>query len=55
MSRFDGQLADDGGMSCFTLGQITLPDKKIKSYNYQFLCVGRLINILVYLLLQHLT
>ena len=37
----------------FTLGSITLPDKKIKSNNYQFLCVGRLINILVYFLLRH--
>ena len=32
----------------FTSGSITLPDKKIKSNNYQFLCVGRLINVLVY-------
>ena len=37
----------------FTLGSITLPDKKIKSNNYQVLCVGRLINILVYFLLRH--
>ena len=29
----------------FTLGSITLSGKKIKSNNYQVLCVGRLINI----------
>ena len=40
--------------AAFTLGSITLLDKKIKSYNSQFLCVwggggggGRWINILV--------
>ena len=38
----------------FTLGSITLPDKKIKSNNYQLLCVGRLINTFVYFLLRHL-
>ena len=38
----------------FTLGSITLPDKKIKFNNYQILCVGRLINVLVYFLLIHL-
>ena len=37
-----------------TLGSITIHEKKIKSNNYQFLCVLRLINILVLLLLQHL-
>ena len=37
-----------------TLGLITLQDQKIKSNNYHFLCVGRLINILVLFLLQHL-
>ena len=37
-----------------TLGSITRHDKKIKSNNYQFLCVLRLINILVLFLLQHL-
>ena len=37
-----------------TLGLITLHVQKIKSNNYQFLCVGRLINILVLFLLQHL-
>ena len=37
-----------------TLGLITLEDKKIQSNNYLFLCVGRLTNILVYFLLQHL-
>ena len=37
----------------FTLGLITLQDK-IKSNNYHFLCVARLINILVLFLLQHL-
>ena len=31
----------------YTLGLITLQDQKIKSNNYHFLCVGRLINILV--------
>ena len=36
-----------------TLGLITLQDQKIKSNNYHFLCVGRLINILVLFLLQH--
>ena len=37
-----------------TLGLITLQDQKIKSSYYDFLCAGRLINILVLLLLQHL-
>ena len=37
-----------------TSGLITLEDKKIHSNNYHFLCVGRLINILVLFLLQHL-
>ena len=37
-----------------TLGLITLQDKKIKSNNYHFLCVGRLINILVLISVQHL-
>ena len=37
-----------------TLGLLTLQDKKIISNNYQFLCVGRLINILVLFLLQYL-
>ena len=37
-----------------TLVPITLQDKKIKSNNYQFLCVRRLINILVLFLLRHL-
>ena len=37
-----------------TLGSITLHDKKIKSYNYPFLCVLRLIYILVIFLLRHL-
>ena len=37
-----------------TLVAITLQDKKIKSNNYQFLCVRRLINILVLFLLRRL-
>ena len=37
-----------------TLGFITLQDQKIKSNKYLFLYVGRLINILVLFLLQHL-
>ena len=37
-----------------TLGLITLQDQKTKSKKYHFLCVGRLINILVLFLLQHL-
>ena len=37
-----------------TVGSVTLQDKRIKSNNYQFLCVGRLINILVLFLLRHL-
>ena len=37
-----------------TLGSITLHDKKIKSNSYQFVCVLRLINILVLFLLLHL-
>ena len=37
-----------------TLGSITLHDKIINSNNYQFLCVLRLINILVLFLLRHL-
>ena len=52
MSRFDGQLADDSGISC--LGYITLPDKKMKSNNYQYLCVRRLTNILVSFLFRPL-
>ena len=32
----------------FTLGSITLPDKKLRSNNHHLLWVGRLINILVY-------
>ena len=36
------------------LGSISLQDKKIKSNNYQFLCVGHLIYILVLFLLRHL-
>ena len=39
----------------YTLGLITLQDQKIKSNNYHFWCVGRLINILVLFLLQHLS
>ena len=35
-----------------TLGLITLQDQKIKSSNYH--CIGRLINISVLFLLQHL-
>ena len=31
----------------YTLGLRTLQDQKIKSNNYHFLCVGRLINTLV--------
>ena len=38
-----------------TLGSINLHDKKIKLNNYQFLCVLRLINILVLFLLRHLS
>ena len=37
-----------------TLGLITFQDQKRKSNSYHFLCVGRLINILVLFLLQHL-
>ena len=37
-----------------TLGLIALQDQKIKSNNYRFSCVGRLINVLVLFLLQHL-
>ena len=37
-----------------TLGSITFQDQKIKSNNYLFLCVLRLINILVLFLLRHL-
>ena len=37
VSSFDDQLADDSELSCFTLGSITLPDKKIKS-NTTFVC-----------------
>ena len=36
-----------------TLGLITLQDQKIKSNDYHYLCVGRLIIILVLFLLQH--
>ena len=36
------------------LGSITLHDEKIKSNDYQFLCVLRLKNILVLFLLRHL-
>ena len=54
MSCFNDQFADDSGKVVFTLGSITLPEKKIKSNNYQFLCAGRLVNIMVYFLLRHL-
>ena len=37
-----------------TSGVFTLQDQKIKSSDYHFLCVERLINILVLFLLQHL-
>ena len=37
-----------------TFSLITLQDEKIKSNNYNFWCVGRLIIILVLFLLQHL-
>ena len=37
-----------------TLGFITLQDQKINANNYPCLCVGRLINIFVLFLLQHL-
>ena len=37
-----------------TLGSKTLQDQKLKSNNYHFLCVRRLINILVLFLLHHL-
>ena len=37
-----------------TLGLITLKDQKIKPNNYHLVCVGRLINIFVLFLLQHL-
>ena len=37
-----------------TSGVITLQDQKIKSSDYHFSGVGRLINILVLFLLQHL-
>ena len=36
------------------LGLITLQDQNIKSNNYHYLCVGRLISIFVLFLLQHL-
>ena len=39
----------------YTLGLINLKDQKIKLNNYILLCVGRLINILVLFLLQHLS
>ena len=39
----------------YTLDFITLQDQKIKSNNYYFLCVERLINILVLFLLQYLS
>ena len=42
------------GKAVCTLGLITLQDKKIKSNIYHFLCVGRLINILILFLFQHL-
>ena len=38
-----------------TLGLITLQDQKIKSNNYHYLCVGRLINILNLFFVQHLS
>ena len=47
MSRLCDHLADDSGKAVFTLGSITLPD------NYQFVCVGRLVNTLVYFLLRY--
>ena len=41
-------------LAVFTLGSITLPNKKIKSNNYQLLCVGRLIKKFGLFLLRHL-
>ena len=55
MLRCEDQLADDSGKAVFTIGSITLPDKKIKSNNYQFLCVGQLVNILVHFCCDILT
>ena len=37
-----------------TLGSIALQDQKIKSNNYHFLCVRRLINILFFISVQYL-
>ena len=39
----------------YTLGLKGLQDQKKKSNNYHFVCVRRLINILVLFLLQHLS
>ena len=39
----------------YTLSLLTLQDQMIKSNDYHLLCVGRLINILVLFLLQHLS
>ena len=36
-----------------TLGSITLQEQKIKSNNNHFLCVRRLINILVFIQFRH--
>ena len=54
MSRFDDQLADDSEMSCFHCRFNNSSRQEDKINNDQLLCVGRLINILVYLLLRHL-
>ena len=47
MSRFDDQIADDSSKAVFTLGSKFLADIKTKSNNYQMLCGGRLVNMLV--------
>ena len=41
-------------IAVFTLGSIAIPDKKIKSYHYQFSCVLRLSNSLVLFLFRYL-
>ena len=55
MSRFDDLLPDDNGKSCVHI-RFNNPSRSVDKINsLPLLCVGRLINILVLFLLQHLS
>ena len=55
MSRFVDLLPDDNGKSCVDIRFNNPSNRKIKSNNYQFLLVRRLIKILVLFFFGHLT